>query len=104
VTLTAIGAVSLRVAALTPMHGIGGRQDLPLPFEFVLAGAATAVIASFLVLSLAWRTARPADSGRPLGKTVTGILDSAGLRWTVRGVGLTVALSWGWRCYSARIC
>jgi hypothetical protein len=95
VTLTAIGAVSLRVAALTPMHGIGGRQDLPLPFEFVLAGAATAVIASFLVLSLAWRTARPADSGRPLGKTVTGILDSAGLRWTVRGVGLTVALFMG---------
>jgi len=102
VTLAATAAVTLEVVALTPMHGIGGRQDLPLPFEFVVAGAATAVIASFLVLSLAWRTARPADPGRPLGERLTRIVDSAGLRWTVRGVGLTVALLWGWRCFSAR--
>ena len=93
--LSATGAFSLLVAALTPMHGIGGRQDLPLPFELVLAGAATAVIASFLVLSLVWRTARPADSGRSLGEAVTRIIDSPGLRWTVRGVGLTVALFMG---------
>jgi len=77
------------------MHGIGGRQDLPLPFELVVAGAATAVIASFLVLSLAWRAARPAGSGLPLGEMVTQIVDSAGLRWTVRAVGLTVALFMG---------
>jgi hypothetical protein len=95
VTLAVTAAVTLEVVALTPMHGIGGRQDLPLPFEFVVAGAATAVIASFLVLSLAWRTARPADPGRPLGERLTRIVDSAGLRWTVRGVGLTVALFMG---------
>jgi hypothetical protein len=95
VTLAATAAVTLEVVALTPMHGIGGRQDLPLPFEFVVAGAATAVVASFLVLSLAWRTARPADPGRPVGERLTRIVDSTGLRWTVRGVGLAVALFMG---------
>ena len=77
-TLSASGAFNLRIMALTPMHGIGGRQDLPLPFELVVAGAATAVIASFLVLSLAWRAARPAGSGLLLGEMVTRIVDSAG--------------------------
>jgi len=95
VILSASGAFNLRNRALTPMHGIGGRQDLPLPFELVVAGAATAVIASFLVLSLAWRAARPAGSGLLLGEMVTRIVDSAGLRWTVRVVGLSVALFMG---------
>jgi len=65
VTLAATAAVTLEVVALTPMHGIGGRQDLPLPFEFVVAGAATAVIASFLVLSLAWKQHAPPTLGGP---------------------------------------
>ncbi len=43
---------------MIPFHGIGSRQDLPLPFEFVLAGAAIAVAASFVVLLLAWRRSR----------------------------------------------
>jgi hypothetical protein len=31
-------------------HGIGGRQDLPIPFTFLLAGAGAAVLVSFGVL------------------------------------------------------
>jgi len=91
VTAAAATAVSRPVGALVPLHGIGGRQDLPLPFELVVAGAATAVVASFLVLGLAWKTPREARRELRLGVTATRIVDSATLRWTVRGLGLAVA-------------
>ena len=70
------------------MHGLGGRQDLPLPFELVVVGAALALVVSFVVLSLARTAPRPAGPGVPLGATLTRVVDSAGLAWTVRGVGL----------------
>lgn len=77
---------------MVPMHGIGGRQDLPLPFSVVLVGAAVAVAASFLVLTIAWRSSRYAgrDAGIPLPR-LTAIIDSVPLRWTVRVVGLAIA-------------
>ena len=34
---------------LVPLHGIGTRRDLPLPFSYVVGGAGTALV---LVLSL----------------------------------------------------
>ena len=43
---------------MVPLHGIGGRQDLPVPFEIVVVGAMLAVLASFVVLSLTWRATR----------------------------------------------
>ncbi|MEV0132723.1 hypothetical protein AB0H83_30210 [Dactylosporangium sp. NPDC050688] len=56
-------------AALQPVlaHGVGGRQDLPLTLGQLLAGAAAALVVSFLVLGVAWRSPRldPA-AGRPL--------------------------------------
>ena len=53
---------------LVPLHGIGSRQDLPLPFEYVLAGAALALVVSFVVLAFAWREPRWTEPppGRPL--------------------------------------
>jgi hypothetical protein len=79
---------------LVPLHGIGGRQDLPLPFSLVVAGAAVAVVASFLVLGLAWRTPRygGAEADRRL-PGFTRLVDAAAFRWTVRGLGLAIA---GW--------
>jgi hypothetical protein len=50
---------------LLPLHGLGSRQDLPLPFGFVLLGAAVAVLASFAVLAVAWR--RPKWQAPPDG-------------------------------------
>ena len=81
------------VPMLIPMHGIGGRQDLPLPFEYVLAGAAVAVVASFVILGLAWPSARYTGrpAARPLPLAVSRFMDSPALRWTVRGIGLGVA-------------
>ena len=43
---------------LVPLHGIASRHDLPLPFGFVLVGAALALALSFVVLLLAWRKPR----------------------------------------------
>ncbi|GAA3556987.1 hypothetical protein GCM10022197_10210 [Microlunatus spumicola] len=43
---------------LLPLHGIASRRDLPLPFSFVLVGAAAALVVSFVVLGVAWRRPR----------------------------------------------
>ncbi|MEJ7704186.1 MAG: hypothetical protein WKF47_11155 [Geodermatophilaceae bacterium] len=37
-------------------HGVGGRQNLPLPFELLVQGAVLALLVSFLGLGLLWRT------------------------------------------------
>lgn len=61
---------------LLPLHGLGGRQDLPLPFEFVLIGAAAALAVSFAVLLAAWPSPRFGEpSGRPLPR-LTRLLDA----------------------------
>ena len=68
-------------------HGIGTRQDLPLPLAWAVAGAATAVVVSFVALALL----RPAPTldddtrGRPL--------HSRAARAALGGLGL-VMLGW----------
>ena len=55
------------IVALIPLHGIASRHDLPLPFGFVVVGAAAALAISFVVLLLAWRTPRfTSDPGTPV--------------------------------------
>lgn len=39
-----------------PLHGLGGGQDLPIPAPLAIAGGTAALIVSFCVLILAWRT------------------------------------------------
>jgi hypothetical protein len=80
--------------AVLPSHGVGNRQDLPLPFEALVIGAALALLASFVGLGLLWREPRlRADDGWELPHGIQALLDS---RWT-RGVaaGLALLLS-GW--------
>jgi len=48
-----------------PLHGIGSRGDLPLPFSYLVIGAAAALVVSFVILVFAWR--------RPRFATVRGI-------------------------------
>ena len=74
-------------------HGVGGRQDLPIPFGLAVTAAALALVLSFLVLGLAWRESRyRGDSGgRPLPRALTTVVDSAGLRWAIRIGGLVTA-------------
>lgn len=66
--------------ALVPMHGIASRGDLPLPFSFVVVGAALALVVSFVVLLFAWRTPRFTHVG---GRAVPGlqrVVDARGVR------------------------
>lgn len=78
---------------MIPLHGIGTRQDLPLPFEFVLLGAAMAVAASFIVLLVAWRRARwRRRGGIPLPR-LTRFVDHPAVNWSAR---LAVLGLFGW--------
>ncbi len=90
-------------AFLVPLHGLGGAKDLPIPLELAVAGATAALVISFCVLALAWRTPRyhEVHPGRPAPAALARLVDSSGFRWSVRVIGLlffgyvTWALIWG---------
>ena len=73
-------------------HGVGARQDLPLPFGYVLTGAVLALAVSFGALAFRRRTSKltGAASGRTLAGSLGEFADSAELRWTLRVLGLTI--------------
>ena len=73
-------------------HGIGGRQDLPVPFSLVLVGAVVALVVSFALLGWRWRKSRlrGGAAGRPVPVAVQRFLDSPGLRWVLRAAGLVL--------------
>lgn len=75
---------------LLPLHGIGGRQDLPIPFGLAVGGAAIAIAVSFVVLAVAWRRPkyRGDASGKALPAAVTRTVDAPWFRWLVRLFGL----------------
>jgi hypothetical protein len=75
------------------MHGVGGARDLPIPASLAITAATAALVISFTVLIVAWRSPRydARTAGRPLPGGVARIIDSPGLRWTLRVLGLVVA-------------
>lgn len=79
-------------------HGIGGAQDLPIPAEYAVAGAAAALAASFIVLAVAWRSPRydAAVSGRVAPRVLSAVADSAACRATARTLGLAFFLYVAW--------
>ena len=78
---------------LVPLHGIASRHDLPLPFSFVVVGAALALTLSFVVLLLAWRQPRFTRlGGRPL-PGLTRVVDHRATRLVAR---LLVLAAYGW--------
>ena len=74
-------------------HGVGSRTDLPIPLGLALYGAGAAILISFAVLLLFWRTPRLGgpSSGRPLPVGVQRILDSPVFRRSLQAVALAVA-------------
>jgi hypothetical protein len=62
-------------------HGVGGGRDLPIPFEYAVIGAGWALVISFTVMGLAWRSSRfrGDEAGRPLPGWLAAV---AGSRWT----------------------
>ncbi|MBI2243253.1 MAG: hypothetical protein HYU55_04660, partial [Nocardioides sp.] len=79
---------------ITLAHGIGGAKDLPISPELAIAGASAALVVSFTVLAVAWRTPRydAATSGRPAPAWLSGLVDSAGWRVSCRTLGFVVFL------------
>lgn len=83
---------------LVPMHGLGGQQDLPIPLTLAVAAAVAALVVSFSVLTLAWRTPRyqGARGGRAVPPVLARLVDSAGFACFLRAFGLvaTAYLTW----------
>jgi hypothetical protein len=69
---------------LVPLHGIGTRHDLPLPFSFVVTGAALALVISFVVLFFAWRRPRYLKPGGRELPGLTRVVDSPAFRLVAR--------------------
>ena len=74
---------------ILPMHGLGGGADLPIPAPFAIAGGTAALLLSFIVLLLAWRTPRFATTGgeRTIRPDVAAFLDSRGWTMSIRALG-----------------
>lgn len=77
--------------ALLRAHGVGSRQDLPLPFGLLLTGAALALVISFLALGLLWKQPRlrPTD-GRLLPPALALALDSPAVRGAFGALSLAL--------------
>jgi hypothetical protein len=78
---------------VTPLaHGVGSRTDLPIPLGLALYGAGAAILLSFAVLLLFWRTPRLGDagSGRPLPMRLQRAVDSTAARTALQAVMLGV--------------
>lgn len=87
------------VGPVAPLHGLGGAQDLPIPASLAIAGGTAALIVSFCVLVLAWRSPRyagAAGTGRPVSAGLARFLDSTGWAWTLRALGLLFAAYFAW--------
>lgn len=71
-------------------HGVGGRQDLPIPFWYAVGGAAIAVVVSFIALGLLWREPRlkGAGAGKPMPSWLASMVESPFFGWTLRAIGL----------------
>lgn len=84
-------------------HGMGGSTDLPIPVSYALVGGVWALVVTFAVVAVAWRTPRfdPAKPGHPLPRWVTDAVDSVVVRSILAGLALAatawvaVAAIWG---------
>ena len=73
-------------------HGIGGSADLPISPSLAIAGAVAALVISFTVLAVAWRTPRydEATTGRPAPAWLDALVASTAWRVGLRVAGLVV--------------
>jgi hypothetical protein len=73
-------------------HGVGARTDLPIPLGLALYGAGAAILISFVVLLLFWRTPRLGGPGHPVPAGLQRLADSPAVRRGLQAVALAVAV------------
>ncbi len=72
-------------------HGVGKREDLPLPFALVLIGACLTLVVSFVALGALWRAPQlDSRGGRSLPRALSRVLDSRLLRGVTAGLALAL--------------
>ncbi|MGL5809753.1 MAG: hypothetical protein ACRCYQ_07415 [Nocardioides sp.] len=72
-------------------HGIGTVEDLPLPRSLTIAGAAVAVLLSFVVLAYAWRAPRFGSApARPAPGWLAALIDHPLRRGACQAFGMLV--------------
>ncbi|GAA3789992.1 hypothetical protein GCM10022226_06090 [Sphaerisporangium flaviroseum] len=72
-------------------HGVGGRQDLPIPFSAAMTGAVLALLVSFAALGTLWTEPRLAGAlayARPVSVRVQDLVTGPAWRWFWRTAGL----------------
>ncbi|WP_238163393.1 hypothetical protein [Kribbella capetownensis] len=73
---------------LLPLHGIGGRGDLPVPLWLAIYSAGAAVAVSFFALAAFWSRPRfEVTAGKSLDH-LTRLVDARPTRWILKLVGL----------------
>lgn len=75
-------------------HGVGGSTDLPIPLNYALVGGVWALILTFAVVAVAWRTPKfdPAKPGCALPGWVTTAVDSRPVRSILAAAALLVTV------------
>ncbi len=82
------------IPLLIPLHGLGSRQDLPLPLPAAVGAAVLVLLVSFAVLALAWR--EPRWGGVAGGRGLPGLTRLVDARWfraILAGLGV-FAFAW----------
>lgn len=64
-TVSVVSFFVMAIPGVAEAHGVGGRQDLPIPLEFFVVGAAVVIVVSFIWLGAMWREPRLQDGPRP---------------------------------------
>ncbi len=76
---------------MIPLHGIASREDLPLPFPFIVTAAAAVLVVTFWILLFAWREPRYRDRTGKEMRRLTRFVDSP---WFSRPLRLVVGIVW----------
>lgn len=79
----AVAMWTIPVPALA--HGLGGRQDLPVPLGFFVSGAAVVLVLSFAALAVLWPRPRLQEAPR---ETEVARWLARPMSWVLRAVGL----------------
>ncbi|MDQ3751943.1 MAG: hypothetical protein M3333_03505 [Actinomycetota bacterium] len=77
------------------VHGLGGRSDLPVPLWLALYGGGAAIVLSFAILAVFWKSPKlhGDTAGRPLPQVLERLAGARATRLALRALGLVLTIS-----------